>query len=29
MLVIVAVETLFVYIQRFLVAGWGAGAVKG
>jgi ABC-type glycerol-3-phosphate transport system permease component len=29
MLVIVPVVTVFVYVQRFLVAGWGAGAVKG
>jgi ABC-type glycerol-3-phosphate transport system permease component len=29
MLVIVPVVTVFVYLQRFLVAGWGKGAVKG
>jgi ABC-type glycerol-3-phosphate transport system permease component len=29
MLVIVPVVAVFVYIQRYLVAGWGAGAVKG
>jgi ABC-type glycerol-3-phosphate transport system permease component len=29
MLVIVPVVTVFVYVQRFLVAGWGAGAIKG
>jgi ABC-type glycerol-3-phosphate transport system permease component len=29
MLVIVPVVAVFIYVQRFLVAGWGAGAVKG
>jgi ABC-type maltose transport system permease subunit len=29
MLVIVPVVAVFIYIQCFLVAGWGAGAIKG